>query len=75
MVATSQEAHTVHCKYCNDEHVILADRKDMEAWLSGDRYIQDCLSYLTAGERELLISGTCDTCWKKMYPETLDEEE
>jgi len=27
----------------------------MEAWLSGDKYIQDALSYLSAAERELLI--------------------
>ena len=47
----------------------MADRDDMEAWLSGDKYIQDALAYLSPSERELLISSTCDTCWKKMYGE------
>ena len=45
----------------------------MESWVSGDKYIQEALPYLTAAERELLISKTCDKCWKKMYG--IDDEE
>ena len=63
MVTTNFISYPVTCKYCSVEYMILADRKDVEAWLSGDKYIQYCLAYLTAAERELLISGTCDNCW------------
>ena len=73
MVATSSVSHPVNCKYCRTEYNIIADRQDMEAWLSGDKYIQDALSYLSAAERELLISGTCNTCWKQMYG--IDDDE
>ncbi len=73
MVTTTQDAYPARCKYCTTEYVIIADREDIEAWLSGDKYIQDCLAYLTAAERELLISGTCDNCWKSMFGVDDDE--
>tara|TARA_B100001778_G_scaffold48949_1_gene36226 strand:- start:885 stop:1031 length:147 start_codon:yes stop_codon:yes gene_type:complete len=47
----------------------MLDRADLESWLAGEVYIQDALDYLTPAERELLISQTCDTCWKRMWGE------
>lgn len=41
----------------------------MKEWQAGGGYIQDLMPTLTAGERELLISGTCDSCWKEMFGE------
>ena len=73
MVNTNIESHNVVCGHCRKEYNIMADRNDMEAWLSGDKYIQDALAYLSAAERELLISGTCNTCWKQMYG--IDDDE
>ena len=32
-------------------------------------FAQDCFPYLTAGQRELMISNTCDDCWNKFFPE------
>lgn len=58
----------VICKLCGSDNKFFLDQRDFDAWQNGDRYIQDALHYLTAAERELLISGTCDICWKKMYP-------
>ena len=59
---------TVKCAMCNVEHVIMVNPEDILAWQCGD-YIQDVLAYLTAAERELLISQTCDVCWKSIYGE------
>ena len=75
MVNTTSQSYNVCCYICSQEYNIIADRNDMEAWTSGDRYIQDCLSYLSPAERELLISRTCDKCWKHMYPEVDTEEQ
>ena len=50
------------------DNKIFLDQRDFDAWQNDEGYIQDVLHYLTAAERELLISGTCDICWKKMYP-------
>ena len=73
MVSAKVESHIVVCGHCKKEYNIMVDRNDMEAWLSGDKYIQDALSYLSAAERELLISQTCNNCWTQMYG--IDDEE
>lgn len=73
MVAASGRVYDVQCKHCGVVYQLIADREDVERWLSGEGYIQDILHYLTASERELLISGTCDNCWKGMFGEDDDE--
>jgi hypothetical protein len=75
MMANKSDIHKVTCDLCKQEYVILLDRKDHERWLAGEAYIQDALSYLSAGERELLISNTCDTCWNQLYPNDGDMED
>ena len=65
----------VPCKHCRLAHTILADREGVLKWIAGEEYNQDALDHLTAAERELLLSGTCDNCWKKMYGEDLNEDE
>ena len=66
--------HNIRCNYCGVDYVIMADREDMEAWVSGDKYIQEAMPYLTAAERELLISQTCNNCWQEMYDDVDNEE-
>jgi len=44
------------------------------AWESGV-LIQEALPMLNAGQREMLISGTCDDCWTEMFGEPEDEFE
>lgn len=69
MITTNEYSHEVSCVHCGSERVILLNRKDLERWIAGEDYIQDCLDYISASDRELLISGTCDSCWKKMWGE------
>ncbi len=59
------ECSCVHCDYTED---ILVDEADYDAWHNG-AFIQDVFPYLTAGQRELMISNTCDNCWKKFFGE------
>ena len=75
MVNTTSQSYNVRCNLCSKEYNIIADRNDMEAWVSGDKYIQDALAYLSAAERELLISQTCGPCWDILYPNDVDIEE
>jgi hypothetical protein len=37
--------------------------------------MQEIFPDLSIGDRELLISGTCDTCWQNLYGSECDEEE
>lgn len=58
----------VRCVHCGMYFTIFYNIEDMSDWLSGSRPIQDAMPYLTAGERELFISGTCSTCFDFMFP-------
>lgn len=54
---------TVTCPICTKEQpTFTVNARDHDAWLHGS-LIQDAFPYLTAEERELLVSGTCDPCW------------
>ena len=75
MVAANYEVFDVTCRYCGITYQILADRDDLDSWMNGEGYIQDLLAYLSKGERELLISGICDNCWKNMFPSEYDVDD
>ena len=55
------------CRKCKDQVEMKVYAEDVAAWENGE-LIQDAMPYLTDGEREDLISGTCDSCWEKMFP-------
>ena len=58
----------IRCIHCNKNYDVWADPADLTAWSEGE-LIQVALDYLSDDERELLQSGTCGTCWDKMYGE------
>ena len=55
------------CQFCKVDHVVMADHMDVANWENG-ALIQDAMPYLSADDRELLISGTCGACFDKMFP-------
>jgi hypothetical protein len=63
---------TVTCRRCDVAQTITAPVANFIAWENGE-YIQDALPTLSAGEREMLISQTCDNCWIEMYGEPEDD--
>lgn len=63
----------VQCRTCHEVHFIDVPVDGLIAWQGGE-LIQDALSELSAGQRELLISGTCETCWDEMFGSS-DEDE
>ena len=54
------------CRTCGDTHILMVNAQDKKRWMEGE-LIQDAMPYLSADERELLISGTCVTCFDKMF--------
>lgn len=58
----------VPCRQCNEVTEINVDLDGFTRWCppSGE-LIQDALPELSADQRELLISGTCDKCWIEMF--------
>lgn len=75
MIYCQQQVNDITCSHCGVTYHVITDKGDIEQWLSGEGYIQDILHYLSASERELLISRTCNNCWKKLYGETMEEED
>ena len=62
----SKVEHIVSCNACNESHVLKIAVDDFISWKEG-AFIQDVMPYLTVGERELMISGICESCFNKMF--------
>jgi hypothetical protein len=63
------------CRLCGNSYTVLVDREDLLQWTSGAGFIQDLMPYLSAQDRELLISATCDFCWNALFEATIEEIE
>lgn len=63
------------CPCCGEEHPVHLTREQSfryKKYLDGKGHIQDLLPDLTAEDREMLITGICPECWKKLEE---DEDE
>lgn len=60
------EAIVAECNKCGAATTMMVRIEDLVMWELG-KYIQEAMPYLSADERELLISGTCGVCWEKMF--------
>lgn len=70
MVAAANGQDTplgIFCKSCSREYIVFVNVEDVESWLSGSGLIQDVMPYLSANDREMLISHTCPECWDKLF--------
>jgi hypothetical protein len=54
------------CNRCKDQVEMAVNVDDYTSWENGS-LIQDAMPYLSADEREVLISGVCGTCFDKMF--------
>jgi hypothetical protein len=55
------------CPFCGRVNEVDVYEEDLVAWVNGDKLVQDAFPYLSADEREMLISGICPTCWDSMF--------
>jgi len=53
----------VKCKFCNTKHHIVVDTEDYVDYMNTGKLIQNCFPYLSLGDRELIISETCEKCF------------
>ena len=54
------------CPFCGHENEVEVNHMDYLDWQNGE-LAQDAFPYLSANEREMLISGCCPRCWEKMF--------
>ena len=55
-----------NCPFCGNEWSIEVFEKDLVAWQNGE-LAQRAFPYLSADEREMLISGMCVECQEKFF--------
>lgn len=56
------------CPGCMEVVVFEVDAEDYRRWENGE-LIQQAFPYLSNSEREKLITGFCDSCWKELFAE------
>lgn len=54
------------CPFCGHANEVAVNEEDYWDWQDG-ALVQDAFPYLSADEREMLISGICPTCWEKTF--------
>ena len=63
----------VTCQWCRKEYTLFITVKDYREWQQG-KHAQHAFPYLSADDRELLISRTCGKCFDEMFPEDEPDE-
>ena len=54
------------CPFCGHANEVEVNEIDYLDWQDGE-LVQNAFPYLSADDREMLISGICPTCWDKMF--------
>ena len=62
-----KDEFNVECKHCHKVYSIYLYEEDFDAWNNDEGYIQDLMSYLTAGEREFIKTGITPDDWDSMF--------
>ena len=63
------------CPICKKVNYVSVDEIGFMRWQEEGILIQNALPELNAGEREMLKTGICPTCWDKMFSFPEDDEE
>lgn len=58
----------VECWSCRNVYSIILNKEDLVDFHLGSGPIEKVFYYLSRGERELLISNTCDSCFDSLFP-------
>lgn len=62
------------CPFCGHANKVEVNEIDYLDWQDGE-LAQDVFPYLSADEREMLISGICPSCWVKYFGSDEEEDE
>lgn len=63
------------CRMCKKNYALKVKKDDYTDYISNGKLIQLAFPYLSAGERELIISGICDKCFIDMFKDDNEEPE
>ena len=61
---------TAGCFKCKRVVELNVNGADIERVYRHGAHVQDAMPYLTAGEREILISGLCERCFNEIFADS-----
>lgn len=64
----------IDCTVCANSYNVAVNSIDYKRWNNKEVLIQDAFPYLNDGERELLMSSMCETCYDYIFIELEDFE-
>jgi hypothetical protein len=56
----------VKCRKCGKEDALKVTEEEYENWWNGDM-IQVAFPRMSAGEREIFVSGYCEKCFEELF--------
>jgi hypothetical protein len=65
---------SIPCVECKQIHKLTVKEQDYREWEKG-KHAQDAFPYLSAGDREMLLSQVCPTCFDEMFKEPEEDED
>ena len=63
------------CSHCKKTYSLEVFKSDLNDYINNGKLVQLAFPYLSAGERELIISGICDTCFNNIFDDNEEPEE
>ena len=57
------------CRYCGKRGFVSVFTHDLMDYLDKKKYVQNAFPYLSAGEREQIMTGTHPECWDNIFPD------
>lgn len=68
-----RKVFAAECLNCTMVYQFRINPDDFHEWRSTHKHIQQLMPYLTAGQRELLISQNCEPCFDVMFAPYLED--
>ena len=65
----------ITCSHCKKTYSLEVFKSDLNDYINNGKLVQLAFPYLSDGERELIISGICDTCFTDMFKDDEEDEE
>lgn len=62
---------TIDCAMCSESVTVAVDPIAYQEWKDG-KPLERAFDYLTASEREMLKSRTCQKCWDSLFGDDYD---
>jgi hypothetical protein len=60
--------YNIRCIHCGELKIVELNPEDIAKYANG-ALAQDAFPYLSADDRELIISRTCTRCWDEIFQE------